>query len=360
MTTPTARYGLNKIVLASDSVDVVNDFNNNWDAIDLKLGSQVCTSSTRPAAPVQGMDIYETDTGATRTYSGTAWTPCLMVATSSSRPANSITGDYIYETDTGSFAVQVGSNTWRYRNVYPCTSSTRPTNVGTGATIYESDTKRLLVNNSGTWENKAFANYVCTSSTHPSSPFQGLEIFETDTGLNAVYNGSGYLYGMGQVQATQVLGATTASVTFSSLPALNGFIIKWAARCSDANAAEQLYMRFNGDTGANYDWEVNQANNTTVAGTTGNGATFVQVGTVSASSATANYWSTGYAIVNPGGTGQFTTVVGTGSAFGTTANMWVGVYGGQWNSTATVTSITLQGATGSFLANSRFSIYSLE
>jgi hypothetical protein len=33
----------------------------------------VCTSSTRPASPNEGMTIYETDTKLLRVYSGTAW-----------------------------------------------------------------------------------------------------------------------------------------------------------------------------------------------------------------------------------------------------------------------------------------------
>lgn len=33
-----------------------------------------CTSGTRPSSPVEGMTIYETDTDAIRTYSGSAWT----------------------------------------------------------------------------------------------------------------------------------------------------------------------------------------------------------------------------------------------------------------------------------------------
>ena len=361
MTTATARYSLNKIVLGTDNVDVVNDFNVNWDAIDLKLGSQVCTSSTRPASPVQGMQIYETDTGATRTYTGSAWsTSDILVGTSSSRPANPILGDYLYETDTGAFAVYVGSGNWRYRNVFNCTSGTRPTSVASGAAIYETDTKRFLIYNGASWEQKAFGTFVCTSGTHPASPFQGLEIFETDTGLSATYNGTAYLYGLQQAAVTQVLGSTTASITFSGLPAINGYMLKWSARMSDANAAEQLYLRFNGDTGSNYLWEVNQANNAAVAGTTSGAAVaFIQAGTVTANSATANYWATGFVIVNCGGTGMYTTATSYGSAFATTTNMWAGVYGGQWNSTATVTSITMLGATGSFLTGSRFSLYAM-
>lgn len=218
MTTTTTRYGLVKIQPLSDNVDVVVDFNNNWDAIDLKLGSQVCTSSTRPASPVQGMDIYETDTGATRTYSGSAWAPSpLMVATSSARPANPITGDTIYETDTGAIAVYVGGGNWRYRSVYNGTSSTRPTSVASGASLYETDTKRFLIYNGSSWENKAYIAFVCTSSTHPSSPFQGLVIYETDKSRALIYDGANYVPLGEQLMAapisTSSLGTATSGTT---------------------------------------------------------------------------------------------------------------------------------------------------
>jgi hypothetical protein len=362
MTTTTARYALNKIVLASDNVDVVNDFNVNWDAIDLKLGSQVCTSSTRPASPVQGMDIYETDTGATRTYSGSAWQPSpIMVATSSSRPANPITGDTVYETDTGMFAVNVGSSTWRYRNIFPCTSSTRPTsNVSTGAMIYETDTKRVLVNNAGTWEQKAFSNFVCTSSTHPAAPFQGLEIYETDTGFNAVYTGSYYSYGWQQLAPTQVLGSAAASITFSSIPAVPRLMVVWRVRCSDAVAAEPLWLRMNGDSAAHYLWEVSQANNATVAGTTSGAlVSQIQAATVPAASATAGYFGSGQFIIDGANdSSNFPTAVGNGTAYASATSMWTGTYGGLYNQVGPVTSVTLlPGNTANFVAKSAFTLY---
>lgn len=75
MTTLTARYGLAKIVLGSDNVDVVTDFNNNWDALDLKVGSQVCTSSTLPSTPPQGMQAMTTDTSRLAINFGTSGSP---------------------------------------------------------------------------------------------------------------------------------------------------------------------------------------------------------------------------------------------------------------------------------------------
>jgi hypothetical protein len=42
-----------------------------WPAVT--TGTIICTSSTRPASPFEGQMIYETDTGLTRYYDGTAW-----------------------------------------------------------------------------------------------------------------------------------------------------------------------------------------------------------------------------------------------------------------------------------------------
>lgn len=213
MTTSTTRYGMAKIVAASDNVDVVVDFNNNWDLIDTRLGSQVCTSSTRPSSPVQGQIAYETDTGFVRKYTGTAWQTvgnanCLAAST----PANPIQGDIAYVTDRDQLIHYTGS-AWKYTGLVVCTSSTRPTgSIAAGTQIYETDTTRYLVYNGTSWEQKSFGSFVCTSGTHPSSPFTGLEIFETDTGRSLVYNGSTYIPQGATLMADPVSTASTGTV----------------------------------------------------------------------------------------------------------------------------------------------------
>lgn len=364
--TNTANLGL----LLPDLNDTFNfgaHVENNFTTIDGLMGAVDCTSTSRPSNTYKGQIIYEHDTFRYAQNTGTKAVPvwaytshAALSGLSSALPTSGLSnGMLFYATDQNVLYVSDGG-ILRQKTNFATPSSARPTAVEAGATIYETDTTRFLVYNGSSWENKAFANFVCTSSTHPGSPFTGLEIYETDTGQSAVYNGSAYSYGVQQAAPTQVLAATTASVTFSGLPAANGFMVAWSARCSDANAAEQLYLRFNGDTGNNYLWEVSQANNTTVAATTSGAAVaFIQIATVTANSATANYFANGSFVVDPGGTGQFTTASGHANASATTTNMWSGTYGGQWLSTATVTSITLQGATGSFLAHSKFSIYIL-
>ncbi|MFI5473218.1 hypothetical protein ACIA6D_23630 [Streptomyces cacaoi] len=74
MGTTTSRVGLYKpLDNGSELVNVAQDLNSNTDKLDLAVGFQSCTSSTRPGTPYSGKPIVETDTSY-RTYfsNGTA------------------------------------------------------------------------------------------------------------------------------------------------------------------------------------------------------------------------------------------------------------------------------------------------
>lgn len=62
----------------------------------------VCTSTTRPSAPTEGLFIYETDTDRVFSYSGTAWVyrGGTIICTSTTRPSAPFDGLTIYETNT--------------------------------------------------------------------------------------------------------------------------------------------------------------------------------------------------------------------------------------------------------------------
>lgn len=63
MGTTTSRVGLYKPLSdGSELVNVSQDLNGNSDALDLAVGFQACTSSTRPATPYSGKPIFETNT----------------------------------------------------------------------------------------------------------------------------------------------------------------------------------------------------------------------------------------------------------------------------------------------------------
>ena len=71
-----------------------------WPAVT--TGTIICTSSTRPASPFAGQQIYETDTSRTLAWDGAVWRyTSTFTATSATRPASVPTGTSLYETDTG-------------------------------------------------------------------------------------------------------------------------------------------------------------------------------------------------------------------------------------------------------------------
>jgi hypothetical protein len=155
----------------------------------------------------------------------------------------------------------------------------------------------------------------------------------------------------------QYVSATTASVTLAVPSGFNTLEVRWRAKGTTASAALQLYLQFNGDTGGNYNWEVNQVNNTTVAGSQGSAVDQIQVGTMTGATSTANYFASGMFQASGASDAFYKTVTGTGSAFVTTSNMYAGVYSGQWSSTAAITSMLLFPASGSLAVGSRFSLY---
>lgn len=198
---------------------------------------------------------------------------------------------------------------------------------------------------------------VCTSGSRPT-PASGQVIFETDTQLVAVGNGTTFQYVPTEVAPPVVLSGTAASVNFTSIPACGNLMVVWRARNDSANPAVQLYVQFNSDGGNNYLWEINQANNTTVAATTSGAATTrIQMATMTAATSTANYFAAGsFTIAGASDTSAFKVVQGTAAAFVTATNMYSGTYSGQWLSTAAITSINITPASGNFTAGSRFTL----
>jgi microcystin-dependent protein len=74
MPTPSPRLGL---ALPSQPDDFsTQDLRDNWSKIDAAPGTHICTSTTRPTWGVNqaGRQIFETNTGVTRSWTGAAWT----------------------------------------------------------------------------------------------------------------------------------------------------------------------------------------------------------------------------------------------------------------------------------------------
>lgn len=163
-----------------------------------------------------------------------------------------------------------------------------------------------------------------------------------------------------QLLSTTTLSAPSASVVIP-VPAgvsYNFLRVQWRAKSSTAVAAEQLYLQLNGDTGNDYLWQNDQANNATVAGTSSGGVVNkIQVATITAATSTANFFSSGsFEIGGASDATNFKTVVGTATAYATSTNSWAGVYAGQWSG-GPVTTITLFPATNNLVTGCIFSLY---
>lgn len=166
-----------------------------------------------------------------------------------------------------------------------------------------------------------------------------------------------------QLITQTTLLANTSSVVLPITGTYNFLQVFWRTRSSAAVAAEQLYLRMNTDAGNNYNWQTNEANAANaVAGThSTTGVAQIQIATVTGASATSALWfaSGDFVVGGASDTTNYKTAAGKGTAFITATNSYAGTYGGQWESAASVASLTLFAATGNLVSGSLFSVYGL-
>ena len=116
MATTTTKLGLTK----PDVVDVVDisELNTNADEIDAAVGFTVCTNATRPASPYTGQSIFETDTGDSFIWDGSAWQPGGgggSIEISATAPSSPAAGDLWWDSDNGNLYIyytDVDSSQW--------------------------------------------------------------------------------------------------------------------------------------------------------------------------------------------------------------------------------------------------------
>lgn len=67
----TPNFGFRKPLPTEDYK--IDDQNFNWNLVDQYMGLHFCTSTTRPSSPKLRQQIYETDTGQSYVWTGSAW-----------------------------------------------------------------------------------------------------------------------------------------------------------------------------------------------------------------------------------------------------------------------------------------------
>ena len=168
-------------------------------------------------------------------------------------------------------------------------------------------------------------------------------------------------YATREIASTRVSGSVAASITFSSIPATyKHLLILLSGQCD--NAAEQnLLMRFNGDTGANYHWQLMQGSGATAAASSSASQTAIIPGSVLGSAHTNRAGSSYIFIPEYTGTTWHKNSLSQGGRIkNDTANDFIfQTFFGHWKSTAAITSITLLPATGNFQIGSIATLYGL-
>lgn len=211
---------------------------------------------------------------------------------------------------------------------------------------------------------------TCTSTTRPAAGTipNGQTIFELDTlkGYISVDGGTNWIqnYPPQTKIAENILVGTAASVTFSSIPqTFRHLNLKMLTRGDTAAAFTVARIRFNGDTGANYDNEQISANGASLAAFETLNATGSDVGESAAATAVAG--SSSFHLVQiPFYTGttfwkslstlhQLQAQTSGGAANAHYAKVWVS----RWRNTGAITSITIFPAAGNFIAGSSFILY---
>jgi hypothetical protein len=180
----------------------------------------------------------------------------------------------------------------------------------------------------------------------------------TMTGTTLSASGGGGTYTL--INDT-TLGSAQASVTFSSIPNTYKYlVVLFSVRSSDQASANNIIVRFNGDSGSNYDYR--QLYSASSVGTDAAAATTgIVVGAFTPTSGPTGAFSPGtFTIFDYASTSKGKAISGTSGRSDTTsaANQNVNVHYGFWRTTGSaVTSLTVLPAAGNLATDCRFTLY---
>ena len=164
-----------------------------------------------------------------------------------------------------------------------------------------------------------------------------------------------------QLIGQQVLGGTSATITFSSIPQnFNHLKLVVMARTNTSAGAVNVKCAINGDSGSNYDYQYIAGNNTTNSAAAAVASSLSFIGTITSATASANYSglieSTFFCYKNT----TFYKSILTRSGYAT-ASTSVAQFADiitSWRNTAAITSIALTDVSGgSFITGSSFYLY---
>jgi hypothetical protein len=164
---------------------------------------------------------------------------------------------------------------------------------------------------------------------------------------------------------TTLLSTTTASVTFSSLGSYSAYKhlqLRIVTR-GDTNWGGTTYLRMNSDTGSNYARHALAGFGSSVASNGNSSAAFIALPFTTADASEPVAQAFGGSVIDIldfANTSKNTTVRGLGGTKRSDSGAGIEMKSGVWINTAAVTSLTISGSSGTFLAGSRFSLYGIK
>jgi len=159
-----------------------------------------------------------------------------------------------------------------------------------------------------------------------------------------------------------VTSGSQSSVTFSSIPGTyRDLLVVVTGRSTVSALNADVAIRFNGDTGSNYDHILQAQNNTGVAGGAAVTQTFGRMGWLVGATGPANLRSSGKITIYDYASTTFYKQWSSEEQYlrqGTTAgSVFAGSYVGDWRSTAAITSITVFPDSGNFVDGTVATLY---
>ena len=162
--------------------------------------------------------------------------------------------------------------------------------------------------------------------------------------------------------SSNTLSASAASVTFSSIPSTyTDLVLKVSVRSDRAAAFDNIDMRLNGDTGANYSSTRISSDASSVSSTRTSAASRWDGAITDGNTSTSNTFSNGeYYLPNYTSSAvKPASFIGAEEENNATAYMRINAY--LWNNTAAITSIVMTPSSGTnWLSGSSFYLYGIK
>ena len=231
----------------------------------------ICTSTTRPATPINGMRIYETDSKYNLAYIGGAWVPAgdTVICTFATRPASPLVGQIIYQTDTDEILKYTTDADGTQRWMLADHDYRRNVVINSGFDVWQRGTSfnpNSITTTTGT--NYGPDRWQCIQSTTQASAFARVAITSTDpVGFN-------YYLQVGRTSGQTYVTPFTLQTSFESqnIRQFRGkyVTLSFWARCSDPYSAASSFLVSNIVTGTGTDNTVGNFTTNTVNTTTNN------------------------------------------------------------------------------------------